>query len=282
MQRKKILHFSSKIEVRQSPIEGYGVFAKEKIEKGEILEESPFILFPFYTLLSKHLFDTLKSNGAIHPKEKYITNLAKNLGFKDPEDYYFKWMPKYQPTGEEIVYTVIPLGFGPIYNTSNSTNNAEWKIEEKTFVFTASKDIEKDEEICTFYGYFLDEEGTKFECDDVFNIGFDYFDGKVSFKSVRFGSLPSYQSSINDPFFIEIQKLLKNTSKAIYLTKLSALSQDGVVQSEIKIPKIVSLKDLFNKLKEIKLSSLQFIQFNFEYIDKNDSLTKDYRILWKR
>lgn len=280
--RKNNLNFSSKIEVRHSKIEGFGVFAKEPILKGEILEESPFILFPSYILSMKPVIEALKSQNLLHPREKYVNNLSKNLGFKDPDDYYFKWHPKHQPDGEEITYTVLPLGFGPIYNSSNSGNNAEWKIQENTFVFAASNFIDKDEEICTFYGYFLDENGTKFECDDVYNLGLDYFDGAVAFKSIRFGTLKSHIASKNDPFFAQIIRMLFVTKSVIRIKRIRALSSLGNQEACIEIPNNVTLKDLFNKLKECKYSSFSQISFIFEFIDKESSLIKEEEIIWKK
>lgn len=280
--QKNNLHFSSKIEVRKSPIEGFGVFAKEDIKKGEILEESPFIILPFYTLVSKNIFEVLKANDFLNPKEKHSASLIKNLGFKDADDYYFKWAPKHQPEGEELVYTVLPLGFGPIYNTSNSTNNAEWKIEDKYFIFLASKDIKKDEEICTFYGYFLDEEGVKFECDEVLNLGLDYFDGRVGFRSIRFGNINSHMQNKDNPFILQIISLFQNSSSAIFIKKIIALSQNSKEEASITIPKDVSLKLLFSKLRECKYSSFSQIKFIFEFVDKKSSSLKEVEVIWKK
>ena len=36
---KDKLYHNPKLEVRKSPLQGYGVFAKEDIKKGELLEE---------------------------------------------------------------------------------------------------------------------------------------------------------------------------------------------------------------------------------------------------
>lgn len=278
--QKNNLHFSSKIEVRKSAIEGWGVFAKEDIKKGEILEESPFIIFPFYTLASKHVFEVLKLNDFINEKENYSNALIKNLGFKEAEDYYFKWSPKKQPQGEELVYTVLPLGFAPIYNTSNSTNNAEWKIEDDYFVFFASRDIKKDEEICTFYGYFLDEEGNKFECDDVLNIGLDYFNGRVGFASIRFGNIKSHLNGKKDPFIIQVASIFNKTSSAIYIKNISAYSSSGKKEASIDIPENVTLKLLFGKLKECKMSSFAQIKFLFEYVNKNNNQIETQEVSW--
>jgi SET domain-containing protein len=280
--QKNHLNFSSKIEVRKSNIGGFGVFAKEPIFKGEILEESPFLTLPSFILSAKGVFDSLKNQNLLCSREKYKENLAKNLGLRDAEEYYFKWMPDHQLDGEQIVYTVLPLGFGPIYNSSNSGNNAEWAIDKQTFIFKASKDIQRDEEICTFYGYFLDEKGTKFECDDVYNLGLDYFDGKVGFKSIRFGSIESHLAAKNNPFFVELISLISQTKSTIYLKKIYALDASNKEQASISIPEDVSLKDLFNKLKECKYSSFSQIKFIFEFIDKTNGLTKEQTIVFKR
>ncbi len=109
-----------KVEVGTSPIHGYGVFAIDKINKGEIIEEChllsiPFKLGTFDSFLVNHKFN-YPSHGKV-------------------EEY------------------VIPLGFGAIYNHSDN-NNAFWRtnIENKTFEFVAIRDIEIGEEVCTYYG----------------------------------------------------------------------------------------------------------------------------------
>lgn len=109
-----------KVEVRTSPIHGYGVFAIDKINKGEIIEEChllsiPFKLGTFDSFLVNHKFN-YPSHGKV-------------------EEY------------------VIPLGFGAIYNHSDN-NNAFWRTnsENKTFEFVAIRDIEIGEEVCTHYG----------------------------------------------------------------------------------------------------------------------------------
>ena len=43
---KDRLIFNNKIELRKSTIHGWGVFAKENISAGEILEEIPFLIIP--------------------------------------------------------------------------------------------------------------------------------------------------------------------------------------------------------------------------------------------
>jgi SET domain-containing protein len=116
---KDKLIFNSKIEVRRSSVHGWGVFAKEKINAGEILEEEYFLIIPMSSNESSSLFIDYRYN--------YPRNASRNQ--------------------------VVPFGFACIYNHSNDPN-AVWETDEKNelFIFTAIKDIEKDEEIFIYYG----------------------------------------------------------------------------------------------------------------------------------
>ena len=111
---------SRKLEVKKSNIHGYGVFANENINKGEVLEECHFMSIPYTTVFDK----------------KY--NQILDYGFKYPIE---------DPS--ELAW---PLGNGCIYNSSKN-NNADWNLdlERRLFIFRAIKDIKKGEEICTYY-----------------------------------------------------------------------------------------------------------------------------------
>lgn len=117
---KDRLYFNNKIEMRKSPINRWGVFAKDDIAAGEILEEIPFLIVPMAKGETSGLF----------------------------LDYRFNF-----PSGGDWKYQVLPLGFACIYNHSNIPN-AGWYTDEENeiFIFTANKNIKKDEEICTYYG----------------------------------------------------------------------------------------------------------------------------------
>ncbi len=95
---------------------GKGVFAKENIKKGEIIEVAPIIILEF-----KELVDT-KWNALF--------------------DYYF-WMDD---------FVVLALGYGSLYNHSENPN-AKYSIDKKKreIKFTAIKDIKKGEEL--FFNY---------------------------------------------------------------------------------------------------------------------------------
>lgn len=112
-----MIEVPKKIEVKESPGKGLGVFAKEKILKDEIIEICPLI----------------------------------KLGVPDESDVLFDYRFMYSLFGEELFF-VIPLGYGCIYNHSDQ-NNAEWRYgKPMTFEFFALRDIEPGEEIYTCYG----------------------------------------------------------------------------------------------------------------------------------
>ncbi|OGE31569.1 hypothetical protein A3C59_02655 [Candidatus Daviesbacteria bacterium RIFCSPHIGHO2_02_FULL_36_13] len=113
-----MLKLASKVYLSSSkiPNSGRGVFAKENIKKGEIIEVAPILV-----LIYKDIVDT-----------------KWNLLF----EYYF-WMDD---------FIVLALGYGSLYNHSKNPN-CKYKInrEKKTITFTAIKDIKKDEEIVFNY-----------------------------------------------------------------------------------------------------------------------------------
>jgi SET domain-containing protein len=123
----------TKIQVRNSPIHGWGVFATSFIFKGETLEDCPI-----YTV-------------------------------QDSTDYVPLWLQNYKfnypPYGNPVTKMVITFGYGCIYNHSN-TPNAAWDIHpqnEDAFRFYALEDIYPDQEIFVYYGnesYFLDKSYT--------------------------------------------------------------------------------------------------------------------------
>jgi len=141
--RKDRLIHNNKIEVRKSNIHGYGVFATDFIKKGEILEECHLIVI-------SHMW----IGG--YSEDSYVFGYPK--GRLDPIEK------------SESPLMVLPTGFGAIYNTSedaygananwtNSGNDKHWETHwppngpksDNIFIFTAVKDIQKDEEILIDY-----------------------------------------------------------------------------------------------------------------------------------
>lgn len=112
-----MLYRSNKIYVDDSPVHGRGVFASEKIKKGEILEECHYIEMP---------------HGYDYPWEI--------------RSHFFS-LPK---GGEGMV---VCLGYGSIFNHSYEGQNANWETSpsERKFIFFATREINPGEEIFTNY-----------------------------------------------------------------------------------------------------------------------------------
>jgi hypothetical protein len=109
-----------KIYIDKSPVHGWGVFAKETINEGEIIEECPILTLP----------------------------ISKGESTSLLIDYRFNW-----PQGSEPDEQVISLGYGSLYNHSNNAN-AYWisKQDSRTFLFIANRTIHPNEEIFVWYG----------------------------------------------------------------------------------------------------------------------------------
>jgi SET domain-containing protein len=114
------LKTADKVEIKIAEGKGYGVFATEVIEAGEVIEECHLLTLPI---------ERGEASGLLI-------------------DYRFCW-----PCGADWTEQVIPLGYGCIYNHSNN-NNAFWQDhpETKAFQFIANRKILPGEEICTYYG----------------------------------------------------------------------------------------------------------------------------------
>ena len=112
-----------KIEIRPSMGKGMGVFARESIKAGEVIEDCHLVFLP------------------IQPYEPSSTLL---------EDYRFNFPARQS----NWTHQVLPLGMGAIYNHSNNFN-VEW-ISHPTipnvFRFRAVRDIRRGEECFTYYG----------------------------------------------------------------------------------------------------------------------------------
>lgn len=111
---------NTKLQIRKSPIHGWGVFACENINEGEVIEECPILRLP------------------VQRGETNYTLI----------DYTFVF-----PKGENWKNHVIALGYGSLYNHSENYN-ATWEddLEKDLIRFKATKPISVDEEVTTYYG----------------------------------------------------------------------------------------------------------------------------------
>jgi len=119
---------SSKLEVRKSKLHGVGVFAKEEIEEGEIIERQ--LAVPFAT-------DSIEA--LIH--QDHCRHILCDYAFSVPE----------------TDYSCIVMGLAMVYNHENLPNTTYRWIGtplDQTFLceFFSLQKIKKDEEITHRYG----------------------------------------------------------------------------------------------------------------------------------
>ena len=121
---RKSLIRSDKIEIRLAQKSGYGVFSKEDIEKGTILEECRLIFIPF-----DHKIETL---------DRYLWHWDSN----DP-----------------MKYCALPIGYGSLYNSSEGKEpsvRVEADEDDLILIFIANKSIKKNEELSMKYKFYKD------------------------------------------------------------------------------------------------------------------------------
>ena len=124
---KDKLYQNPKLEVRKSPIHGYGVFVKEDIKKGELLEECHY---------------------------------CELEGYFDDDNFYrynYTFFDGELPNGQRREHHCIAFGYAPLYNSATEfeDRNVYWRFKKhisyKLFILTAIKDIKKDEELLQGY-----------------------------------------------------------------------------------------------------------------------------------
>jgi len=118
---KTVLYKNKSIEPRKSEVHGWGIFTKEKISKGEILEECHCLYMTEDEASYTHHLKPIKRNTIRVEDEG-------NLPY------------------------VIPFGYGALFNSSIDPNVVfKWDGENKILVFYSLRDIEKDEELFLNY-----------------------------------------------------------------------------------------------------------------------------------
>ncbi len=259
-----------KLEIRQAEDGEFGVYAKENISKDETLEAVPFICFPNFTQLGKSVYDLINSNGFLNPKQKYAENLRQNLKFKHPEQFYFRWSPSVSVDGEPLSYLALPAGFSFVYNSKNTSNNASWRTTEKTFIFKAERDIAKDEEITTFYSYFLGQDGAIFNCQEVFNLALDPFEGRIKCQMIRFSDASMYENAKQNPIYIKVAQLLGAAKDGLTIKQISAVLPNGEEKGNFDFAPELTLTQVYSKIQEYYRSPFSQIKITFEYLDKNN------------
>jgi len=122
---------SPKIEIRKSPVHGYGVFAKEDLAEGELIDQCRLLKLGHR---ANYNHDPVLKDYIWADRDNSIESKAH---------------------GNNIF---IALGFGSMYNHSDSPNTKQW-VNYNAGVMTVNTNrvIKKDEEIFVNYGkkYFL-------------------------------------------------------------------------------------------------------------------------------
>ena len=130
---------SHKIRVQKSTLHRYGIFAKQALEKGEVLEEVPSIIIPVMGI-----------DGSVERM-----SVSEDCAFSN---FVFMWpCSKEWRSDFTIQYRAVPFGYGCLYNHS-SKNNATWDdsdLCEGAFKFFTVSDIKEGEEILINYGDIL-------------------------------------------------------------------------------------------------------------------------------
>ena len=129
---KDILIRNNNIEIRKSPLHGYGVFTKDFIKNRQIIEDCYFI---------------------------HAHNCELKKDMNTVEDWINKKLMEYVfsvniPDIGEV--NVLALGVGSIFNHTHNKDkiNLTYKIdiENRIITFIANRDIKKDEELLFHYG----------------------------------------------------------------------------------------------------------------------------------
>jgi hypothetical protein len=197
--------------------------------------------------------------------------------FKHPSKYYFKWFPPNVPKegGESIQYQVLPLGYGPIYNSANGRNNASWEVLGKTFIFKAIRDIVPDEEIMTFYGYMVTETGETFNVPDIFGLGLEYRPKKnpaegleVKMLNLRFQSMEEQGQRLKEEGVQRFVNALRLSDGNIKLNKISVMDGNQELHP-FEFPPEFSLAWHYMKLREFKFTRFKLVKFYISYEDVN-------------
>lgn len=270
---------SEKILVKNSPLGGLGVFAKQDIKAGEILEEVPFLVLPPSLTLGEKLCKLLEKEKSLSSRDIYLENLGANLGFKHLNKYWFKWTPKESTlNGENIFFSVIPLGFACLYNTSNANSNAGWTINGNIFTFSASRDIKEEEEIKTFYGYLMSEDGADWSVNSVFNLGLEKRDGGVLLESLKFENQNDKEVLLKNKGLYRLDAVLNSTPTGVKILKIFSVDEDETPTSSVIIFSAQSrLSDYYATLKTFK-SSGRSILLEFSFFSEGKEKTEKVKI----
>ena len=134
---KEKLFLSPHLEIRQSPIEGRGVFSTRDIKQGELIEEAHIILL-----------ENAKWEDCDNELRRYVLPwIELREDWKDFCDEHGGILQQH------ATRPVAVLGFGMIYNHGDS-NNIDYFIDKHRFLcsYKSNRDIKNGTELTIHYG----------------------------------------------------------------------------------------------------------------------------------
>ena len=159
---QKTLTKPNSISVRGDSLKGRGVFADQDIQANELLEECHFIISGCPSKiqdleLKRYVFSLFYDDKLDYEKNEELDFRTKFLMLTDDEEILTELEQELKQFGyndiSKIFSTATVLGYGMIYNHSN-TNNVDYEIDYKNLVFrfVSNQFIAKDEELFINYG----------------------------------------------------------------------------------------------------------------------------------
>ena len=167
-----------------------------------------------------------------------------------------------------------------IYNSSNTKNNAGWKVDRDTFTFYTTKNIKQGEEIRTFYGYFVDDSSRNWNTDLVFFFGVDNFKPTLAcpeegdilktdnlkscpcLSAIKFSTPDAYEQKRKDPGYHKLINLIQKYSSLKFerVSAISPFGEEGLIK---ELANINSSKEIYEILHGYKTSNATKIKFIF-------------------
>jgi len=134
---KNKLFLSSHVEVKDSPIEGRGVFCTSPFKKGDLIEEAHLILLKNNKWEDCDAALKLYALPWVELREDWKEFCDKHDGI----------------LSQHATRPVVVLGFGMIYNHADE-NNVDYFIDKHRFIcsYKANRDIEAQSELTIDYG----------------------------------------------------------------------------------------------------------------------------------
>lgn len=169
---KDVLYRNPHIEIRKSPVHGYGVFAKRNIPADTPLEECPYVniagpsracteksatLCPIDPAVNDYCFrrpnrpEYEPHVGYLSYAEEYPKGFSQATG--SALGRFKITSAKMGHTAARLPDSAMVLGLAMVYNHNKDENiGYDYDVENRIYKFYTIKDVAKGEELCHDYG----------------------------------------------------------------------------------------------------------------------------------